>query len=121
MVFCLENVGQAFANEPGDIAPVVDDVGSPSVQVYYDPGNAVHTDLDPLAGISLLGSRIKHAHVKEVGGTYLGDGKVPWPAILAAFRDVGYDGWLIFETASTEDPLEAARKNLEAMRSYLGS
>jgi sugar phosphate isomerase/epimerase len=121
VVFCLENVGQAFANKPEDIAAVVDQIGSPAVQVYYDPGNAVHTGLDPLAGIAILGERIKHAHVKEVGGTYLGEGTVPWPQILKAFRKVGYDGWLIFETASTDDPKDAARRNLEAMRGYLRS
>jgi sugar phosphate isomerase/epimerase len=118
-VFCLENVGKSFANRPEDIVDLVDAVNSPAVQVYYDPGNAVHGDLDPLKGISLLGKRIAHIHVKEVGGTYLGEGKVPWGQIIPSLRDVGYDGWLIFETASTEDPRHAAAKNLAWIRKLI--
>jgi len=119
VVFCLENVGRPFANDPADIIRVVDEVGSPAVAVYYDPANAVHTDLDPLEGVSLLRDRIKHVHVKEVGGTYIGDGRVPWAEILAALQEVGYNGWLIFETDATDDPRRAAAKNLEAMRKLL--
>lgn len=114
--FCLENVGRDYANAPEDVAAVVDAIDSPAVGVYYDPGNAVHTDLDPLKGIEVLGSRIRHAHVKEVGATYLGEGNVPWPQIIPAFREIGYDGWLIFETDATDDPMDAARRNLDYLQ-----
>jgi len=119
VVFCLENVGKTFANAPKDIVSVVDAIGSPAVQVYYDPGNAVHNDMDPLEGIRTLGKRIRHVHVKEVKGTYIGEGIVPWPLIIAELRKVGYDGWLILETASTDDPNTAAAKNLKTLKSLI--
>lgn len=110
--FCLENVGREYADAPEDIAAVVDAIASPAVGVYYDPGNAVHGDFDPLHGIELLGSRIRHVHVKEIDGTYLGEGRVPWPEIIPALTEIGYDGWLVFETDPTDDPVEAVRRNL---------
>lgn len=117
--FCLENVGREYGNAPEDIAAIVDAIASPAVGVYYDPGNAVHAGLDPIKGIEVLGSRIKHAHVKEVGGTYLGEGTVPWSDIIPAFRAIGYDGWLIFETDGTDDPMEAGRRNLEYLQKLI--
>ncbi|MGI6375301.1 MAG: sugar phosphate isomerase/epimerase family protein [Anaerolineae bacterium] len=121
VVLGLENVGRAFANAHEDVAALVDAVGSPAVQAYYDPGNAVHYGTDPLAGVTVLGRRIAQVHVKEVGGTLLGEGQAPWPAILAALRAGGYDGWLVFETEPTADPLAAAARNLATLRGWLST
>jgi sugar phosphate isomerase/epimerase len=116
---CLENVGKPFANRPDDIARIVDAIDSPAVQVYYDPGNAVRFGTDPLGDIAVLGGRIRQAHVKEYGAPLLGDGRVPWPPILAALRAAGFDGWLVLETEPTAHPLAAAGYNLTALRKML--
>ncbi len=118
-VFCLENVGQAFANKAEDIIAVVDAVGSPAVKVYYDPGNAVSRGEDPLDAIARYGERIAQIHVKEREGTYLGDGIVPWKEIIPKLRDVGFDGWLVLETEATDDPETAAGRNLDYLRSLM--
>jgi sugar phosphate isomerase/epimerase len=117
--FCLENVNVPFADAPTDIATIVDAVDSPALGVYYDPGNAVGSGLDPLEGLQVLGSRIKQVHIKEREGDYVGDGIVPWPAILTALQASGYDGWLVFETARTADPLAAIKQNLATIQDYL--
>ena len=114
--FCLENVGKPFGNTPERIVEIVDSINSPAVEVYYDPGNAVHNGLDPLRGIELLGKRIGQVHVKEIGGKLLGDGAVPWPQIIAGLRMVGYDGWLVLETDPTDDPKTAALQNLRTLQ-----
>jgi L-ribulose-5-phosphate 3-epimerase len=37
--------------------------------------------------------------VGTIGGFVpLGDGDADWPAVMAALRDVGYDGWVTSET-----------------------
>jgi hexulose-6-phosphate isomerase len=118
--FCLENVGKPFGNTPQRISEIVDAIASPGVKVYYDPGNAVHSGLDPLQGVELLGNRIGQVHVKEVGGTLLGEGRVPWGEIIEALKQVGFDGWLVLETNPTDDPQKAARKNLEALQKIVG-
>jgi len=119
--FCLENVGKSFADAPEQIIEIVDTIHSPAVKVYYDPGNAVSSGFDPVQGVALYGQRIGQIHVKERGGKYLGEGRVPWREIIAALRQVGYDGWLILETNPTEDPEAAAARNLRSLRGFLQS
>jgi len=58
-------------------------------------------------------------HIKEADAALLGDGNVDMPAIAEAVRDISYDGWLVFETAPTDDPLAAAEHNLTELRKYL--
>ena len=117
--FCLENVGSSFGNTPQQISEIVDAIHSPAVKVYYDPGNAVHSGLDPLQGIDLLGKRIGQVHVKEVGGKLLGEGRVPWPQIIAGLSRIEYNGWLILETDPTDDPRGAALRNLGTLRKLI--
>jgi hexulose-6-phosphate isomerase len=119
VAFCLENVGCAFADEPEQIIDLVDAINSPAVMVYYDPGNAVKRRQDPLEGIRLYAQRLGQLHVKEMGGTYLGEGQVPWPQIIAELTRIGYDGWLVLETNPTEDPHSAAWRNLETLGAWL--
>jgi sugar phosphate isomerase/epimerase len=119
VVFDLENVGRSFGNTAQQILAMVEAIDSPAVAVYYDPGNAVATGLDPQEGIETLGSHIGQAHVKEIGGKLLGQGRVPWPQLLATFKKVGYEGWLVLETDPTDDPKAAALANLTTLRQLI--
>ena len=112
VVFALENVGQPHAKSAPQIVAIVDAIGSPAVKVYYDPGNATSGGLDPLEEIPLLGERIAQVHIKEVGADLLGQGKVKLKSVIGALRTISYDGWLIFETNATADPLKAQEANL---------
>jgi sugar phosphate isomerase/epimerase len=119
VVICLENVNQPFANHPREVCQVVDAIGSPAVKTYFDPANAVQSEIDPIEAISLLGNRIAQVHTKEYGGTYIGEGTVPWKEIIAELKKCGYDGWLVFETEPTDNPTEAAKKNLEYIKTQV--
>lgn len=119
VVFDLENVGRAFGNTPQQILAMVEAIGSPAVAVYYDPGNAVNTGLDPQQGIETLAGAIGQVHVKEIGGKLLGQGRVPWPQLIATLKQVGYEGWLVLETDPTDDPKAAALANLNTLRQLI--
>jgi hexulose-6-phosphate isomerase len=119
VVFDLENVGRSFGNTPQQIIAMVEAIDSPAVAVYYDPGNAVASGLDPQQGIEALGSHIGQVHVKEIGGKLLGQGRVPWPQLIAALKKVGYEGWLVLETDPTDDPKAAAQANLNTLRQLI--
>ena len=100
----LEPVWNGFLLSPMEWAQFVDSFKSPWVSVYFDVGNVLRTGF-PEQWIDLLGQRISRVHVKDFKtsvGTLDGfcdllDGDVNWPAVMAALRRVGYDGWLTAE------------------------
>ncbi len=78
---------------------ILDAVGSPAVQVYYDVANMTKQGYDIYKEIRQLGrQRICEIHCKE-NGHLLGKGPVDFPKVKAAVDDVGYRGWLIIEGA----------------------
>jgi len=119
VTYALENVGQPFARSGAQLASIVDEIGSPAVRAYYDPGNAVYANLDPVVDIGILGRRISQVHMKDPGGVHLGEGRMDIPSVLGALEDAGFTGWLILETQPTNDPLAACRRNLEFLRKLL--
>jgi len=120
VIFGLENVGRSPAKTAAALAETVDAISSPAVKAYYDPGNAVWGGLDPVPEIKHLGARIAQVHIKDPGGDLLGQGKADLPAVIAALKEVGYDGWLILETSATDDPRAAGKHNLEYLRKLTG-
>jgi sugar phosphate isomerase/epimerase len=77
---------------------IVEKIGSPAVQVYYDVANSTFNGYDVPKEIRWLGDRICEFHFKD--RTLLGQGKVDYSAIRDAVRDIGYQGWIILEGAN---------------------
>jgi sugar phosphate isomerase/epimerase len=102
-----------------DHLQILDQVKSEAVQVYYDVFNShVTKGYDFAREIKLIGAkRICQVHLKE-GRSLLGEsGKVDWPGVAAALKEVGYKGWLILETQSPSgDVVADTRRNLEYVR-----
>ena len=103
----VENVWNKFLLSPLEFARFIDEVGHPRVQVFFDVGNVLQFAL-PEQWIRILGARIKKVHVKDFktsvgniqGFTTLLNGDVNWPAVMAAFREVGYDDYLVAEVGA---------------------
>jgi sugar phosphate isomerase/epimerase len=78
---------------------ILDAVGSPAVQVYYDVANMHQRGYDIGREIRQLGSqRICQVHCKE-NGSLLGKGPIDFLQVKQAIDDIGYRGWLIIESA----------------------
>ena len=103
----LENIFfNGFLMTPMEMNSFVDSFKSDRVRVHFDTGNIMEYQF-PEHWIRILGKRIKNVHLKEYTkkGTDhsleafrpLLDGTTNWPAVLDAFADVGYDGYLTFE------------------------
>lgn len=100
----IENVWNKFLTSPREMAQFIDAFGSERVGAYFDVGNVLALGY-PEHWIELLGSRIKRVHFKDyrraVGTTDgfvdLLAGDVNWPAVMAAFRQIGYQGWAAAE------------------------
>lgn len=100
----LENVWNNFLLSPLEMRNFIDEIDSPYVGVYFDVGNVLATGY-PEHWIKILGNRIKKVHFKDYrinpGGLNsfvdLLSGDVNWPAVIDAFADNSYDGWVTAE------------------------
>jgi sugar phosphate isomerase/epimerase len=78
---------------------ILDAVGSPNVQVYYDVANSTQMGYDIAAEIRQLGrARICEFHAKE-NGFLLGQGRIDFAAVRKAMDHIGYSGWIQIEGA----------------------
>ena len=72
--------------------------GSRNVLVYYDVGNSTNQGYDVVREIRWLGKdRICQIHLKD-NPNYMGEGKIPFPEVIKAMRDIGYTAWANLET-----------------------
>lgn len=113
----MESVGRVGRSAEQMLA-MIEAVGSPALGVYYDVGNAAYQSFDGIAEIGRLGRHIFQIHVKEIGAE-MGEGKLDFPAIFAAVKRIGYDGYLMLETEAGDDPARNAARNLTFVRNLL--
>jgi L-ribulose-5-phosphate 3-epimerase len=103
----IENIFfNGYLMTPGEMAAFVDSFQSEHLRVHFDTGNISMFQF-PEHWISILGSRIKNVHLKEFtkkGTDYsletfrpLLDGTTNWPAVMEAFEQTKYTGYLTFE------------------------
>jgi len=103
----MENIFfNGYLMTPQEMIDFVDSFDSANVQVHFDTGNIMLFQF-PEHWIRQLGKRIRNVHLKEFTkkGTDhslesfrpLLDGTTNWPAVIDAFEETGYDGYLTFE------------------------
>ena len=109
---------ESWLSAPEHLA-ILDAVGSPAVQVYYDVCNSTDGGYTIFKEIRDLGKdRICEVHLKE-NGYLLGQGKVDLRNVRRALDDIEYVGWLHIEGAvPTGKPmLESYIENNRTVRS----
>lgn len=111
----LENTVSAENN-----ARILDQVASPGLKVYYDPGNAINWGHDPYKELRWLGAeRICQIHIKD-NPNYLGAGRLRWPELLQIIGEIGFQGWANLETSAPSGDVEAdMRRNLAYIRAEM--
>jgi L-ribulose-5-phosphate 3-epimerase/hexulose-6-phosphate isomerase len=118
-ILALENVGRSPAKSGPAIAAVLEAVDSPAVRAYYDVGNATSLGYDPIAELKLLGNRIAQVHIKGARSAQLWENTLDMSAVARTLKEIGYDGYLVFETQATENPSEGAARNLRLLKAYI--
>lgn len=120
----VENVWNKFLLSPVETRDFIDQCQSEYVGAYFDIGNIILYGY-PEQWIRILGRRIRMVHAKDfrtatgnaTGFVMLMEGDVDWPAVMAAFRDIGYDDALVAEYGpyahSLEAMLQHARTSLQ--------
>lgn len=104
VTIAIENVWNTFLLSATEMRNFIDACGSPRVAAYYDPANIVKYGL-PDQWVRVLGKRICRVHFKDFkrnvgnldGFVHLLDGDVNYPTLMAAFKAVGYNGYVTAE------------------------
>jgi len=121
-----EKAGVILALETYLSAPqtmdIINRVGSPAVQVYYDVGNSHFKGYDIYQEIRYLGKKnICEFHAKDYDNL-LGKGKIDFKKVRQAIDDIGYRGWIVIEASTKPLGVEGScRANTEYLRSIFGA
>jgi L-ribulose-5-phosphate 3-epimerase len=113
VILGLENTISAEDN-----ARIMEQSRSKAVMVYYDVGNSTNAGFDVVKEIRWLGKdRICQFHLKD-NPHYMGEGPIPFPAVMQAIRDIGFAGYANLETDTHPNAEVAAdmKRNLEFVR-----
>ena len=97
---------------------IIQRVGSPALQVYYDVANSQKMGYDIYREIRSLGRKhIGEFHMKE-NASLLGQGLVDFQKVRAAIDDIGYEGWMQIEGAvpAGQPMFESYQKNCAFLR-----
>lgn len=77
---------------------ILDSVGSPNIQCYYDVGNSFKMGYDIYTEIRQLGRRhICEFHAKDYADKLFGQGDIDFWEVRRAMDDIGYRGWFHLE------------------------
>jgi L-ribulose-5-phosphate 3-epimerase len=104
VALAIENVWNKFLLSPTEMRDFIDQFESDGVCAFFDIGNILPYGY-PEQWISILGARIKKLHAKDFrvqvgnldGFVMLLEGDVNWPVVMAALKDIGYQGPLTAE------------------------
>ncbi|MBI3912092.1 MAG: TIM barrel protein [Armatimonadetes bacterium] len=117
VTLALENTLRAADN-----IMVLERLGSSAARIYFDVSNAMWWGMNAPDEIRAYGQAgvLSQVHFKDGKGDHsnamLGEGHVDFPACVAALREVGYDGWIVLESAAPHDPDADASANLAFAR-----
>jgi L-ribulose-5-phosphate 3-epimerase len=99
-----------------DNVRIVERSQSPAVLTYYDVGNSTQNGFNVVEEIRWLGKdRICEMHLKD-NPHYLGEGKIDFPAVIAAMTAIGFDKWAELETDAPKELKSDMRRNLGFIR-----
>ena len=114
-----------------ELALVRDHVDPALVGLYFDTGWAYCSDADPVAVLTEFGPRLMGLHFRnhtpdKIPTQTLSEGALDIPALAAAIRAIGYEGWVALElwhrsdVPVTRSMAECQTESLALLRSLLG-
>jgi len=128
VILTIENVSNRFLVSPLEMRAFVDQFNSPWLQAHFDTGNVMYTGY-PQDWILTLGTRIKRVHIKDrkvspqaeqARPSALLEGDVDWKEVMAAFRKVGYRGFVSPEIGHDPNDTGQLEKVSKALDKIVG-
>jgi D-psicose/D-tagatose/L-ribulose 3-epimerase len=103
---CLEPVNRyetSLVNTCAQAVELVTDIDEQNVSVQLDTFHMNIEEQDFYASILQTGERIGYVQLADSHRGAPGDGHIPWDAVFAGLRDVGYDGGLALESFTSRN------------------
>jgi sugar phosphate isomerase/epimerase len=96
-----------MVNTVAQAAEVVAAAGSPAVRILADTYHMNIEEDDPCAALRSVADVLGAVHMSDSNRHQPGTGHVPFPAIVATLREIGFDGVLSVECRLRGEPAEA--------------
>jgi len=108
-----------FVNTAAEAVELINAVGHPNLQLHLDV-KAMSSESNPIPDIIRAhASHLRHFHANDPNRRGPGFGKVDFAPIMAALKEIGYDGYVSVEVFDySPDPETIASKSLEYLRQF---
>jgi sugar phosphate isomerase/epimerase len=98
-----------MVNTVAQAAALIVAAGSPAVRILADTYHMNIEEDDPCAALRPVAGLLGAVHMSDSNRHQPGTGHVPFPAIVATLRELGFDGVLSVECRLRGEPAEAVR------------
>jgi len=91
----------------------------PEVIMQLDTSNCREGGADPVAVLKKYPERAITIHIKPSGGgpeAAIGEDKVDWKGVFGFCKTMGGTKWYIVEHETSKDPIDAVKRNFEALK-----
>jgi sugar phosphate isomerase/epimerase len=109
-----------MVNTVGQAAELVREAGSPGVRILADTYHMNIEEDDVCAALRSAGDLLGAVHVSDSNRHQPGTGHVPFDAVVATLREIGFDGVLSVECRLRGEPEQAVRDCGRFLRALLG-
>ncbi len=105
-----------FINTPDDAMKMVHEVNHPNLKWMLDCFAAYNQGVDIPAAIRKYGGDLVHVHMNDENKSWPGTGRIDFPSVAQALKDVGYSGYLSVEVFDLRpDPETIAREAIKVL------
>jgi sugar phosphate isomerase/epimerase len=107
-----------IANTLADAAALVRRLGDENIKLLADLFHMNIEEADMAASIRAAGPMVGHVHFADSNRRPVGLGHTDNAPVVAALRDIGYDGYVSAECLPYPDPDAAARQTMTSFRKF---
>lgn len=93
-----------YLNAVRDNVTIIDEVAHPNAGLLPDLFHMSIEEADPAQALRDAGDRVIHVHLGDSNRLLPGSGRLDWPEVFAALRDIGYSGHVNLECSTEGDP-----------------
>jgi sugar phosphate isomerase/epimerase len=106
-----------YLNTMDETCDFIRGFGARNPVLHIDTHSMNIEDYDPVGSILRAGRNIGYVHFSEINRMYPGAGRMDFPAFMGALKKIGYNGYITVECLPLPNPLTAARRSLDYLKS----